>query len=88
MRLFGTRAKPPAADDTIDLVVATPMPRAASAAVGQVYLGRYELTDYIGEGSNARVYRANDLHEPGRTVCVKRIKSRAMQSPTSFTCFA
>ena len=41
--------------------------------IGKVLEGRYQLTDVIGEGSSAVVFRADDLRT-GRPVAVKVLK--------------
>src|SRR6188768_274930 len=46
-----------------------------------VAIGRYQLTKFLGEGSNAQVYLANDLKDRGRSVVVKRIKEHITQNP-------
>lgn len=45
----------------------------------RVVAGRYELADLIGQGSMARVFRANDL-DNGRTVAVKILDRRFADS--------
>lgn len=46
-----------------------------------VAIGRYQLVKFLGEGSNAQVYLANDLKDRGRSVVVKRIKEHITQNP-------
>jgi serine/threonine protein kinase len=57
-------------------------PNARPAAPQQpVAMGRYQLVKFLGEGSNAQVYLANDLKDRGRNVVVKRIKEHVLQNP-------
>jgi len=81
MRLFGTPAKSRVEDKPVELTLVTPKPRALEGPLGEVYLKRYKLLRFLGEGSNAQVYLATDLTDPNRKVCVKRIKESATQSP-------
>jgi eukaryotic-like serine/threonine-protein kinase len=87
MRLFGTPAKPriatkPAEDRPVELTLVTPKPRALEdGPIGKVYLGKYKLRRFLGEGSNAHVYLATDVADPNRKVCIKRIKESAAQGP-------
>jgi eukaryotic-like serine/threonine-protein kinase len=46
-----------------------------------IVMGRYQLMKFLGEGSNAQVYLANDLKDRNRSVCVKRIKEHVLQNP-------
>lgn len=46
-----------------------------------IAMGRYQLVKFLGEGSNAQVYLANDLKDRGRNVVVKRIKEHVLQNP-------
>ena len=44
-------------------------------------MGRYELSKFLGEGSNAQVYLAHDTKDRNRPVVVKRIKEHVTQNP-------
>jgi serine/threonine protein kinase len=48
----------------------------ARSAVGSVVGGRYELAERIGQGGSGEVFRARDLAEFSREVCVKRLSGR------------
>ncbi len=39
--------------------------------VGQIYGGRYQLTQLVGEGASGKVFRAFDARQDGRVVAVK-----------------
>jgi len=81
MRLFGTPAKTRFEDKPVELTLVTPKPRALEAPIGAVYLQKYKLRRFLGEGSNAHVYLATDIADPTRKVCIKRIKDSAAQAP-------
>jgi eukaryotic-like serine/threonine-protein kinase len=49
--------------------------------VGRLVLGRYEILQQIGEGSNGEVYQARDVQFPDQYVVVKRVKSHVSQAP-------
>jgi serine/threonine protein kinase len=49
--------------------------------VGLVVLGKYALTAYLGEGSNARVYLAYSRSDPDTAVVVKLVKEHLLQNP-------
>ena len=52
----------------------------ASRSNQPIAMGRYQLVKFLGEGSNAQVYLANDLKDCGRSVVVKRIKEHVTQN--------
>src|ERR1700710_2810309 len=81
MRLFGTQTKARVVEKPVELTLVTPKPRVDEALIGQVYLRKYKIRRFLGEGSNARVYLATDIAAPDNKVCIKRIKSSAAQSP-------
>jgi hypothetical protein len=66
----------------------TPEPRKSSRimgpeqrGVGLIVLGKYVLTAYLGEGSNARVYLAYSRSDPDTPVVVKLVKEHLLQTP-------
>ncbi|MGL4422915.1 MAG: serine/threonine-protein kinase [Gemmataceae bacterium] len=52
-----------------------------ASLIGHKALGRYELLQLIGEGSNGEVYLARDSKQPELYVVVKRIKPQLLQNP-------
>ncbi|MFO0936443.1 MAG: serine/threonine-protein kinase [Gemmataceae bacterium] len=58
-----------------------PIIQPAARANQPIAMGRYQFVKFLGEGSNAQVYLANDLKDRGRTVVVKRIKEHVIQNP-------
>lgn len=49
--------------------------------IGRQALGKYEIVQLIGEGSNGEVYLARLVGSPQEYVVVKRVKSQLMQNP-------
>jgi eukaryotic-like serine/threonine-protein kinase len=58
---------------------ATPAP--TNPLIGQVFLGKYQVVRYLGEGSNAHVYLARDVKDHSSLFVVKRIKEHVQQNP-------
>lgn len=58
-----------------------PAAAATRSLIGQFALGRYELLQLIGEGSNGEVYLARPRDIPTQYVVVKRMKPHLLESP-------
>jgi serine/threonine protein kinase len=58
--------------------VAMPDP---AAVIGRRVLGRYDVIQLIGEGSNGEVFLARVAAQPERYVVVKRVKAFLLQNP-------
>jgi eukaryotic-like serine/threonine-protein kinase len=71
MQLFGSSQKRPSAT--------VPVRGPADAYLNRRFLGKYAVTKFLGEGSNAHVFLASD--PAGRQVVVKRIKDDAAAAP-------
>jgi eukaryotic-like serine/threonine-protein kinase len=52
-----------------------------TTAIGYKALGKYELVQLIGEGSNGEVYLARVVGHPDQYVVVKRVKEHILQNP-------
>lgn len=76
MALFGSSQKrQPSAPVSASAAHRTP----ADRYLGKRFLGKYTVSRFLGEGSNAHVYLA--LDPANKPVVVKRIKEEAAQSP-------
>ncbi len=73
-----THRAAPTAGDTRR--IPPPAPARAGLA-GQVFLGKYRFVRPLGEGSNALVYLAQLVSDPGQLVVVKRIKDHVLANP-------